>query len=80
MPPILQLLVFGYAATFDLKNVPYAVYDEDGGEAAQALLAGFDGSPNFREVARITHQDQMAPLVDDRGGADGRSRRADVQP
>ncbi len=66
VPPILQLLVFGYAATFDLKHVPYAVYDEDGGAAAQALLAGFGGSANFREVARITHQEEMAPLVDDR--------------
>jgi ABC-2 type transport system permease protein len=64
VPPILQLLVFGYAATFDLHNVPYAVYDEDGGEAAQELLAGFSGSTNFREAARVTHQEEIAPLVD----------------
>ncbi|HKJ10696.1 MAG TPA: antibiotic ABC transporter permease, partial [Gammaproteobacteria bacterium] len=37
-PPIIQLLVFGYAATFDLSNVPYAVYNEDGGAAARDLL------------------------------------------
>ena len=38
-PPILQLLVFGYAATFDLTHVPFAVYDEDRGSASRELLA-----------------------------------------
>ena len=28
-PPIVQFFVFGYAATFDLNNVRYAVLDED---------------------------------------------------
>ena len=31
VPPILQLLVFGYAATFDLSRIPFAVYNEDPG-------------------------------------------------
>ena len=64
VPPIVQLLVFGYAATFDLKHVPYAVYDEDGGAAARELLGHFSGSANFRQVARISHQEEVAALVD----------------
>ena len=39
VPPLVQLLVFGYAATFDLKDVPFAVYNEDRGAAARDLLA-----------------------------------------
>ncbi|MHB1505804.1 MAG: hypothetical protein ACYCVA_03805, partial [Sulfobacillus sp.] len=31
-PPIIQLLVFGYAATFDLKHVPFVVYNQDQGK------------------------------------------------
>ena len=27
-PPIIQFFVFGYAATYDLENVRYAVFDE----------------------------------------------------
>jgi ABC-2 type transport system permease protein len=66
VPPIIQLLVFGYAATFDLKHVPYAVYDEDGGQAARELLAGFGGSASFRQVARVSSNEQVARLVDAR--------------
>ena len=44
VPPMIQLLVFGYAATFDLNHLPYALYDEDRGAAARELAAAFDGS------------------------------------
>jgi ABC-2 type transport system permease protein len=65
-PPIAQLLVFGFAATFDLQNVPVAVYDEDGGAAARELIARIEGSPNFKVVARIDHDRQVASLIDQR--------------
>jgi len=63
VPPILQLLVFGYAATFDLNRIPLAVYDEDHSQASRDLVAKFDGSPNFQRVAVISHQGDIAPLV-----------------
>jgi ABC-2 type transport system permease protein len=65
-PPVVQLLVFGYAATFDLANVPFAVYNESPGEESQALLARFRGSSNFHEVATITRDEQIAPLIDNK--------------
>jgi ABC-2 type transport system permease protein len=65
-PPIFQLLVFGYAATFDLTQVPFAVYNEDPGQPSRDLIAGFQGSPNFREVAVLTHQDQISPVINNR--------------
>lgn len=66
VPPLLQLMVFGYAATFDLKNVPYAVYNEDRGSASRDLLAHLRGSPNFREIGDIKDEGAIAPLVDNR--------------
>jgi drug efflux transport system permease protein len=66
VPPMIQLLVFGYAATFDLNHLPYALYDEDRGTAARDLAAAFQGSPSFQQVATLTSQDQIAPLVDAR--------------
>ncbi|HFE48085.1 MAG TPA: antibiotic ABC transporter permease, partial [Chromatiaceae bacterium] len=43
-PPIAQLLVFGYAATFDLNHVPVAIFNEDGGGAGRELIARIAGS------------------------------------
>jgi ABC-2 type transport system permease protein len=62
-PPIIQTLVFGYAATYDLNNVRFAVYNEDTGGASRDLIAGFRGSPNFYEAAIITHDEQIRPLI-----------------
>jgi ABC-2 type transport system permease protein len=64
VPPVIQLLVFGYAATYDLIQVPYGVYNEDGGAPSRDLLAGFSGSKNFRQVAQITDHTQIASLID----------------
>ena len=66
VPPLIQLLVFGYAATFDLKEVRYAVLDQDRGAAARELLARFDGTPSFRKVAELGSEAEIAPLVDGR--------------
>ncbi|MCE5278767.1 MAG: ABC transporter permease [Planctomycetaceae bacterium] len=63
-PPLIQMFVFSYAATFDIKNVPYAVYNEDGGAASRELLAGFSGSPAFEQKYIIERQGQIADLVD----------------
>jgi len=64
VPPLIQLVVFGYAASYDLNDIAYAVYDRDGGYAARELLAGFAGSPSFRLVRRVTRDGEVAPLID----------------
>ena len=66
LPPMIQLLVFGYAATYDLKHVPYAIYNEDRGALSRRLEADFRGPGGFREAARIDSEDRIAPLVDSR--------------
>ncbi len=66
VPPLIQLLVFGYAASFDLSHIAYAVYDRDGGYAARELLARFEGSPSFALTGRIEHQGQLAERIDAR--------------
>lgn len=64
IPPILQLLVFGYAATYDLRDVPYAVYNEDRGAASRELETNFRHALVLEEVARLDHEAQIAPLID----------------
>ena len=64
VPPIVQVLVFGYAATFDLNRVPYAMYDEDHSSASRELAAAFRGSTIFEEVAAASAVGEIAPLID----------------
>ena len=66
VPPLLQLVVFGYAATFNIRDIPYAVYDQDGGAASHELLARFEGSSFFRRKAVLTAERQIAPVIDDK--------------
>jgi ABC-2 type transport system permease protein len=65
-PPIIQLIVFGYAATFDLNQVPYAVYNEDSGAAARQFLQQVEGSPTFRLTGYLENDRQIAPFIDSR--------------
>jgi drug efflux transport system permease protein len=66
VPPLIQLLVFGYAATYDLKYVPYAIYNEDSGPGGRRITAMLHGSSSFREAATLSSIDQVAPLIDAR--------------
>jgi ABC-2 type transport system permease protein len=66
-PPLLQLLVFGYAATFDLNSVPIAIYNQDYSAASRDLVAHFVGSPSFQKVADLHSRRQIAPLIDSHG-------------
>ncbi len=66
VPPLVQLFVFSYAATFDLEKVPYAIYNEDPGAFSREFVAHLDGSPNFRKMAEIEREARIAPLVDSR--------------
>lgn len=50
-PPLLQLILFGYAVNLDVEDVPLAWYDQDRSFDSRDLLAAFAGSPYFRVVA-----------------------------
>lgn len=66
VPPLIQLFVFSYAATFDLNHVPYAVYNQDPGFASRELLARFAGSDLFAQASQLDSQAQIAPELDNR--------------
>ena len=64
VPPLIQLLVFCYAATFELRQVPYAIYSEDSGNVSRDLLAAFRGSSSFNLVAQLHNENRIAPLIE----------------
>ncbi|WP_457574331.1 ABC transporter permease [Desulfolithobacter sp.] len=66
VPPIAQLIIFGYAASFDLNHVSYAVYNEDRGLEARRLLSHFHGSEVFELYTTVESDGEVAPLIDTR--------------
>jgi ABC-2 type transport system permease protein len=65
-PPILQCLIFGYAATYDLSSVPYAALDQDRSFSSRELLAKLDGSGVFERVADLRNPRDIANYINDR--------------
>ena len=64
-PALAQSLLFGYAATYDLNHVDYAVLDQSGGQASHELMARLDGTGVFHRVATLTASSQIAKIVTD---------------
>jgi ABC-2 type transport system permease protein len=63
VPVMMQSLLFGYAATFDLEEVPYAVLNADRSAAAKDFMAQLDGSGAFRRVAELHNADQIGEMI-----------------
>ena len=51
VPPMLQLIIFGFAVNLDVDTVNVAWTDSDGSAASRELLARFQGSGRFHIVA-----------------------------
>lgn len=63
-PPLMQALLFGYGAIYDLTQVPYAVLDQSRSAASIGLLARLDGTGVFVREATLTSPEQIADKVD----------------
>ena len=48
VPPVVQLLIFGYAANTDIRNISLAVYDMDNSPESRELIENFASSGYFR--------------------------------
>ncbi len=64
VPPLLQLVAFGYAANLDLKNIPIALYDEDHTPLSREIAFAFSSSGYFKFVETIQRPGEMAALID----------------
>jgi len=63
-PALMQALLFGYGATYDLTHVPYAVLDLSRGAASTELLARVDGTGVFFREATLSSPRQIAEVID----------------
>jgi ABC-2 type transport system permease protein len=63
-PPILQMLVFGYAASFEIHNVSTVIVDLDHSQESRELISRFTSSPYFNIQAQLTSATQAHELID----------------
>lgn len=62
--PILMLVLFGYAVSFDVKNIPTAVYDQSRSAASRAFIEKFTRSGYFALVENLGSDSQFADRLD----------------
>src|SRR5438132_1169572 len=65
-PPVIQCLIFGYAASYDLTDIPYAVLDQDRSAASRELLFRLEGSGMFHRTAEVNRLADLKAAVNDR--------------
>ena len=53
IPPMLQLFIFSFAATMEVKNIELAIVDLDHGPYATDIAQRLRGSPTFRALPRF---------------------------
>jgi len=62
--PIIQLLVFGYAVTTDVRNVKTVVCDLDNSVSSRKIISEFAGSGYFEIIEYTDSQQQATYLLD----------------
>ena len=64
--PVMMLLLNGYALTFDLKDVPLAVYDQEQSQVSRNFLQGFRGTRYFKIDRNVFSYDEISRLLNTR--------------
>ncbi len=64
-PPIAQMLVFGYAANFDVRHVSTAIVDLDNSQQSRELVSRFTSSPYFSIKEQLNDSKKAHELIED---------------
>ncbi len=62
--PVVLLLLYGYGINYDLRDIPFAVWDLSGTALSRDLVHSFISSGYFRLRGAITRQEEVARLLD----------------
>jgi ABC-2 type transport system permease protein len=64
VPPLLQMVLFAWAATMEVRNVDFAVLNQDGGRWSRELVQRVAGSPHFRQPLLLEGQQELQKALD----------------
>ncbi len=68
LPPLIQLFIFTFAATLDVKNISMGILNRDNGEKGFELTQRFCGSKEFTHITFLKGVEQIAPYIDNQKG------------
>ena len=57
--PVLQTLIFGYAISTEIENIPTVVYDLDGRRYGRELVEAFQNTRTFKIVGRVFDEESF---------------------
>lgn len=63
VPPLVQVLIFSFAATLEVKHIDLAVFDQDGTRASQELIQDIKGSSYIQKLVRIQNNHEISELI-----------------
>lgn len=63
-PPLAQIVIFGWAATMEVRNVDVAVLNHDSGHWSRDIVHAIKGSPTFRSVRFLEGEGQITPVLE----------------
>jgi len=64
VPPVLQIFIFSFAITQEVKNVTLAVYNQDIGAEGNSLVLRFKHTPTFTKVLHLTERRAIDSVID----------------
>lgn len=64
VPPLIQVTIFAYAATYDVTHVPLGIWNDDMGTQSAELVRRFAASPAFDVVASFASPEQARAALD----------------
>ncbi|MCX5895833.1 MAG: ABC transporter permease [Proteobacteria bacterium] len=62
--PIIQLIILGYAATFDIKHIPTGVLDQDNSFMSRQYTDAFSYNGYFNVCYRVKDRNELCRLLD----------------
>jgi len=63
-PPIIQMMIFGYAANYEIRHVPTVVLDLDHSQESRELVSRFTSSRYFSVRRQLTDSRQLGDLIE----------------
>ncbi|MEI8301342.1 MAG: ABC transporter permease, partial [Chlamydiota bacterium] len=68
IPPVIQLFVFAFAATLDVKHVSIGVLNRDSGEQGFKLVEEFYHSNTFKHITYLKAVDEISTFLNNQEG------------